>query len=452
MSRIAVAHTTPTAESSTRADILNRFLRESRLGLYFTASSGGTTSAVGTRIKSSQFSPDDHVGGWVYVVADAGGAGAAPEGETSSITAYEPGQGEITFSPPLSAAVASGDTVQIWHGIHPQDVLDTLDEILTEQAFLPCWTFCSEAADADMEQSGTSDWSATNATISKVSTEPALMGKRWLSVATTAAGGYASQTFSVEPGESYHVSALVRASAAGTTPTLTAYDDSNGSAIKTVSTTLRVPIRLWMEFTTPSGCNQMTVRMGNAENGVTSFWDELVVYSLNAAEIRLPWWVKNKNQVKGVFRLVDTEGGRDTWSPEMRGILDDRWDVVEDRGRCRLVSRYGYGISAPVFIFGTRNEFAFANNTVDTVSVDADFINAALCYKVFQHLTALPDAGTLDKAWIDLQYERWRIEYERELRRQAERREQVIQTALPETLIGRRDWTQISRYTVRRGG
>jgi hypothetical protein len=51
-----------------------------------------------------------------YVFKDAGGAGAAPQGETQTISAYNNATGEFTFASAFSAAIASGDDLIIMSG------------------------------------------------------------------------------------------------------------------------------------------------------------------------------------------------------------------------------------------------------------------------------------------------------------------------------------------------
>jgi hypothetical protein len=51
-----------------------------------------------------------------YVFKDAGGAGAAPQGETQTISAYNNVTGEFTFASAFTAAIASGDDLIIMSG------------------------------------------------------------------------------------------------------------------------------------------------------------------------------------------------------------------------------------------------------------------------------------------------------------------------------------------------
>lgn len=72
-----------------------------------TTNGGSTTTA--TRETGSFITDGVQVGDVIAVDDDAGGAGAAPEGEISVVTAVEPTK--VTFAPALTTAIASGDIV-----------------------------------------------------------------------------------------------------------------------------------------------------------------------------------------------------------------------------------------------------------------------------------------------------------------------------------------------------
>jgi len=96
---------------TTRADLVERVA--GRLGGYrqLTATGGSTTTVVDT---ANLTAPDDYYEAWqAYVLTDAGGASAAPEGETRPVTEYSQATATLTVSPAFTAAVAAGDTVEL---------------------------------------------------------------------------------------------------------------------------------------------------------------------------------------------------------------------------------------------------------------------------------------------------------------------------------------------------
>lgn len=453
MTLVTASPTLPSVETLTRAQILKRWGRESGLMQVGTATSGSVSTIVDTtRLQSAQYSSDAWVGATARISYDAGGAAAAPEGDIRPITDGEPGNGKLTVSPDFSAAPAASDIYQLWRQPHPQDVLDHLDTILTQETWLPCWQLLTEIPDGDMEQSNTTDWTGTNATVTKISTEPAMSGTRWLSVANTAAGGYAATAaMRVVPGKSYHISALSRCAASATTAQLTVYDATNSAAITTLTHTNMVNVRLWGRFTVPSTCNQITVRLGASENAKTTLWDDAVLYALEDYSIALPWWVKSSTQVKGVFRMQSESIGTNLLNESLRGEPDHNWDIIPEtafgRNQLRLTRRTGY-ITDPLFIFGSRNETAFANENTDVKHVDGNWINAALCYKVFSQLVSRAGSGSLDVGEWKEQKAEWKREYELRKRQQEQRLELVMQSSAPDRMFYRGGGGSDGRWIV----
>ena len=426
------APTTPSGEILTRTQVLTRFLRETGLGISGTLTGGSISSIIDTtRLQSPQFNTGDWVGGWCRISNDAG-SHAAPETQIRAITSYQPASGTINVSPNWTTTAPSlGMSYQLFRNPHPTDVLDALDAVLTKETWLPCTTVLSMCPDADMEQSHTTDWTGTNATVAKSTTAPALMGKRWLSVLTTSAAGYAeSAIIRVEPGSRIHVSALVRATAAGTTATLTVYDKTNSAAIGTPVTSVRQQVvRLWTEISVPSTCYQITIRLSNAENSVTSMWDEVAVYPTDTTELNLPWWVGDHSQVKAVYQMRMSQSvGANVWDAGYRGEQDNRWDIRPSDfgpGPFKLVAHYARGLTMPIFIIGTRPEEAYANDNAETKHLDGNWMQAALAYKVFDLLGSNPNRGILNMDWIDKQRTKWEMEYEKRKYQQAMRLEQL---------------------------
>ena len=448
MPLILVSHTTRQVEGVTRKDLLDRFLRETGLGKSGTVGDvdgGGTTTFDDpTTLKSSQFNSSEWVGGWFRCSKDAGGASAAPENEQSPITTYDPTtNGRVTFNPALTAALVATDSYQLWRFPDPTIVREFLDQILKNDIYLPYWSLLSEIPDFDMEQaSASADWTASNATVTKVTqtNEAVTNSKRALSIATTSAGGYArTATIHVEPNKRYHLSAKVRVNAASITPNLIAYDVTNSATIDSKSSIRQYATRIWFEFTTPSTCYQMQVRLSNTENSVTSIWDDVVLYPIDSGEISLPWWVKNKQQVKGIFELRAEQITTNVWDTTLRGEPVTNDYVIQDsafgKGGLSLVKTRGT-IGGPLFIFGIRNEEAYSSDTLDSKRVDENLLFTCLAYKVFSHLRQLPNSGVLDSQWIRAQAAEYEKQYIKAMRQQAERLEEVIQSYPAEALYG----------------
>lgn len=420
MPTIITAATTPTVLGITRQNLIKRWGRRTGFVEFGTHSGASSTTALTvTALIGAGQTTKSFVGGFVRVVnADA----AAPEGEIKPITAFTPSTGAMTVSA-FSANVEASDELEIHRIRHPQKLLDEIDESLTEDCWYPCWTILTEVADGDMEQSHTTDWAATNATVTKQTAEPTMYGKRYLRVVATSAAGYAqSATLRVEPGEKYHLSALARASAASTTARLQAYDITNSASIESKDSVRLYPGRINFEFTVPATCYSMVVRLISVENGVTTEWDEVCLYPINAAEIKLPWWLRTTQGLLKVFKLQPTTIADNLWDGTLTGVPTSEWHPYPDTGRggaMRLVSD-SPGISSPLFICGLRNETAYANDYTETKLIQPDQLLANVLYKTYLNLSSQYIAGQSDAANFRNMAAYWQNEY-----RKAQYAEQV---------------------------
>lgn len=442
MPAVTVTYANTQVEGITRNTLLKRLLRDLGLGQYGTATSGSTTTIVDTaRLQSTQYNSQQWVGGWARIGKDAGGAGAAPEGEISPITTNAPGTGTITFNPAVSAAVAANDEYQLWYK-RPQDVLDLIDRCLTEDLYFPCWTILSEHPDSDME-GATGDWSAGGtASIAKRTTDPVFSGKQVLRVTNSAALDYAGSVnyIEVEPNRSYHVSVVVRI-ATGTGARLAVQDETNASVIKYADSSSRGYVRIGFDFTTPSTCRRITFKLHGIGASEVTDWDELSFFEIGSSSIALPWWVKNKNQVIGVFE-ADLRGlGTDLYDAELQGDLTDRFDIVDNafgRGILRLQTRYG-GITRPLFILGLRNETAYANDNIEKKLIDSRLLIACIGYRYWQTMVHLGEASETQRRQAKEQHDKWEKDYYRYQAEFLDRIQTVITSPTPWVSVGSSD-------------
>ena len=447
---LAVSATVNQVEGITRNDLLKRFIRETGLGQYGTATGGSTTTIVDTSVlQSTQFNATQHVGGWGRIGKDFGGAGAAPENEQRPITTYAPSSGTITVNPAFTASPVVSDEYQLWL-IDPTVVKDFLDQILQEDIVFPHWTLLSDIPDFDMEQDNTTDWTASGSTIAKnTGLTFGLRGKRRLRVTNTGADGFArpANNFQVIPGKSYFVTAWARSVSGSFTSRLRAFDITNNAAITNGSvdglvgpsdSTSEAPMRLWLTFTAPNTCRIATVQLIGVEATAVIDWDDIVVFCQDDSSISLPWWVKNKRQILGIFRLNpeawDSNGAGGVWSPVLKGELDNRWDFHDDafgRGQLEIVARQGALSSYPLFICGLRNETVYANDAVEEKLADPNLLIAALAYRVFSYLSHPVQSGLLESKWISLQLVRWKGEFRDLQKRNLERISEIRQSIAP---------------------
>lgn len=432
MATLTTTVTLPAIERTTRQSLMKRVLRETGAGSYGTATGGSVTTVVDTtQLKSIQYPSSNWVGGWVRMVT------GLAAGQISAITGYTPSTGTITVNPAFTGAVASTDAYELWRFPHPQQSLDILDTLITQQAAWLCVSPLSEVADFDMEQAATTDWAANSATLTKLTTDPPMSGLRYLSVAATGANGYArSNVLETEPNTAFHVSSMVRASATGTTAKLVAYDETNSAEIPLTTgantSTRLYNHRLWGNFTTPATCFQISVRLTTVENGKTTHWDDVILYNQTARDIALPWWVRGPQSVLAVFRLDPrsvSPASQNVWDASYVGVPAGEWDFQPakfGRGQTRLTTRMDILGNRPLFIYGKRNELAFTDDTTDVKHIDENHVIAGTCFQLFSMLDKQPNSGQLDSTWIKQAKLEWQGRWEEEERYQAQQIQNLL--------------------------
>lgn len=95
-----------------------------------TATDGSATTAIDTKLEDSLGEDDSVKGGTLIVVRDAGGAGAAPEGEMQRISGYVRETNVITVDTAFSgtSAIATGDTIMVGAAKYPmRDLIQLLN-------------------------------------------------------------------------------------------------------------------------------------------------------------------------------------------------------------------------------------------------------------------------------------------------------------------------------------
>ena len=242
----------------------------------------GTYSAIGTTstgidtfyhqdVNTNLQTPEDFAGYWL-LRPDAALAGDR-ERQIDSIALAT---GTITHRGALyTNAPASGEQYEI-HLLRPRDAFDRLVSVM-ENFQLPTTQALPAFTDADQETSGVTNWTASSATITKITTAanvPAgnVQAQR---VLLTGASGYSeSVTFTVVPGQSYFVSVPCRVDVGGPA-VLVVWDKTNNVEIDSagrVSHSLERFMVIQRRFTTPATCKEAAVRLQGTANTDDTYW------------------------------------------------------------------------------------------------------------------------------------------------------------------------------------
>jgi len=230
------------------------------------------------------------------LLTDAGGAGAAPEGEVVRITSagFTVATGSFAVSPNWTAASASGDIGLFTYNLHPNEILDAANDI-QRTLYLPRYTILTPITDGDMEASNTTSWvDVGTCTQTKTTTaSEVLTGIQALKLVIPAGvtNGVTSTNLAVQDGETILVSVAFKTSGANISVQL--YDVTNSAAIKTI-TPANAIFTTWVECrfldAVPSGCRNVAVRLLNASASTetTAYVDWVAAYRTQHQTLDLP--------------------------------------------------------------------------------------------------------------------------------------------------------------------
>lgn len=289
-----------------------------------TPSSATSTTIVSTADLVSTAIDNNFYRGWWVMRRDA----ATSADRVRRVTSFTASTGTLTVERSYSDTTVTGEDVELWRYLNPDtDVLQIITEALRRCKHANSVPLASgEWTDGHMDDSGTTAWTASNATLSKVTTAARVhWGLRALRVQNSAAGGYAYQRLGVHEDEAYWVVALCNADVG--TAKLEAYDATNAASIESVTATadhVDLPILMRIaSFSIPSGCRQLEIRLvGSAGATDDIYWSFCVPLKANDRRLRLPtsgthqifegrwitglsYWVPGREDTTGVSLFED---------------------------------------------------------------------------------------------------------------------------------------------------
>lgn len=113
-------------------DVVLKTARELEVIVEGTATAGATTSITDTVYLQNRYEDDFFNAGQAFILYDAGGAGAAPQGEWGRITDFVKSTGVVTITA-VSAAVAAGDRYALMDDTYTlDDLIGAINRVLME--------------------------------------------------------------------------------------------------------------------------------------------------------------------------------------------------------------------------------------------------------------------------------------------------------------------------------
>jgi len=316
------------------------------------------------------------VGNILYVSYDAAGLGGAPEGEYRRIASYLATTGTFTMDGNYTAAVTTSDKVEIHTRVHPVVLHDCIDRALRKMLY-PTLAVPSLMADADMEASGTTSWTAAaGATLAKNTTAANVFrGAQSLSITADAGADdgdrYCYQRFNVMAGDIYYVFAACRNSAAATQCKLQAYDVTNGAEIESKTSTQMAWGGLGFSFTIPASCEQVDIRLHTPTASGISYWDHVGLFQQGGRRYALPSWVTEKWQVgRLVYQLKGSEFVADTAAMDV--TVPVRWEhirVKKEGATVYIAPDPPFNYAQPIYLECLR---PYSSLSADSSTCDAD--------------------------------------------------------------------------------
>lgn len=383
---------------STRQGIRQRFLRETYTGIVSTETGGSATTLVDSSYTDSGADSASGVGLWLYRPA------AAAADQVRRSTAYTVASGTFTHGGPNYAVSPASSTYEIHFFMDPRELNQCLNRALSR-----CWyrtlTPLSLITDYDMETSGTTNWTASNATLSKVTGVTGFNGKQALQVLSTSATGTAtSVAVGAFPSTNWYMQALAHVSSGDSGIILRAIDQ-DGTTIDSVTlaeassdNAILGTVALAKSFIVGSGVTSIRLRLIVSDDATTTRWDDVILHRIGSNRLPLPTWITSENQIEQIFTQRYTHvvpGTTDVMAADFieKGDLIN-WHLDLDgntEGNQATIVLDGYHLtSSPVYIYANRPYPSLSDETTTVSGVDEDLVVAALKLEFYQTLDSRP--------------------------------------------------------------
>lgn len=240
---------------------------------------------------------NDYYRAWVYIAETTTGSPAV--GEVSRVTNQS--ATALTVSPAFTDEVQTGMDYELHYWFHPEVVNDVLDNILESLEFgiiLPLTLI----PDGSMEATGTTSWTASNASLAKNTTAANIInGTQSLAVTATAANGQARSTSVSLPPNTPVIASADVVITSGDQAKLILYDVTNSAEIETATSSATGPVRLQVNATTPATCEQVQLRLVSVNDTDVTYWDNAILLSQLQSTYTVPSDAEWSFDVKGVI-------------------------------------------------------------------------------------------------------------------------------------------------------
>lgn len=187
--------------------------------------------------------------------------------------------------------------------IDPRVLMNAINDGLYD-CVVPYMGLISLVADPDMENSGVTDWTNTNSTLTKqTGAANVFSGVQSLRAVNSALNGQAAAAaFNAYPNTEYIVSAIVRG--ANFTPVLLALDAASATIDSVTGSAFTNDWQvLWMTVTTPNSAAGRSIQivLRGSEANATLEWDCVFVLPSGANRLAMPSWLEHQSDIQNII-------------------------------------------------------------------------------------------------------------------------------------------------------
>jgi hypothetical protein len=315
-----------------------------------------------------------------------------------------PATGAVAFSPPLGAAVPAGIDYSLWRDIHPDQAKKALMRALRRfdhEVLVPV----SIAPDGDMEDTGTGEYSAVNATLSKqiAGTTPERdfirHGAQALKIVATADNGGAHSptliTAKAVAGDQWIASVAMRTATLGSGDCLfRVINQDSGAVIASAQHGETAYQEMFLQaITVPAGCERLRMELLVSLNGQTAYADDAVFWPVNRSRFVLPTWVDDPADVieVGYWPLGRALAGSDVYmvdeTPWTPWPFTLRPYYAEEQAANNYMLELATPVVRPLFVRIRRKHSELSAET-DTTTADRKLLVDCAMIEIYEGLEA----------------------------------------------------------------
>ena len=381
-----------------------------------TCSAAGTTVLISDTSADSPFDPDDentlYKNAWAKIEAD-GAATPLNVGEVRRVSSYSVGV-SVTASRGFTNSTTTTQSYGIYQGVPPARVAtqkgiveyinDTLRSLLHREL-----TLITLVTDGDMETSGTANWTASNASVTKVALAVLVehkggLGKYVLGVANTVANGYAT-TATMWAGSGRTFSVIAECYCKIGTAKLQLWDATNSAEIESKTSDQTDWRYIYLEGLIPATCESVQVRLIGVESNASIYWDNVSLLAEGARRFNLPTTLINSLAVEEFEMWSGGTGTASSSADAADYEIDERqstpvfwWRIIDD---ATGANRWRVEIDPTVpndrmLLMRSLRPFAELSADTDATDANADLVLAGTLVRI---ATDKKDKALLD-TWL----------------------------------------------------